>query len=215
MVTWKISRPRSSSRRVWKKTVAKGCRRSTGGFHEEGGVGGPTEAAEQLGSIGLRPPFPRGAATFGLESAAAWPLSPTVGAAHKECNMIAGHLSLRVVDALPAELIRPPVLLSNRPTYRAASTNGEARNGKESMASTPDRPTRPPSATEPLLPLAGLTLAELEKRAILQSLQRFAGNRTKAARALGISVRTLQRKLRLWNSAKRSTGVGTITEATG
>ena len=129
--------------------------------------------------------------------------------------MIAGHLSLRVVDALPAELIRPPVLLSNRPTYRAASTNGEARNGKEAPASTPDRPARPPSATEPLLPLAGLTLAELEKRAILQSLQRFAGNRTKAARALGISVRTLQRKLRLWNSAKRSTGVGTITEATG
>ena len=43
-----------------------------------------------------------------------------------------------------------------------------------------------------------VTLEDLEKAAILQSLQRCDGNRTQAAASLGISVRTLQRKLKLW-----------------
>lgn len=42
------------------------------------------------------------------------------------------------------------------------------------------------------------TLESLKKSAILQALERFGGNRTKAAEHLGISVRTLQRKLREW-----------------
>jgi transposase-like protein len=65
------------------------------------------------------------------------------------------------------------------------------------------------------LQLAGFTLAELEKLAIVQTLQQFDGNRTKAARALGISVRTLQRKLRMWRTARRSSAGGTTTEASG
>ncbi len=40
-----------------------------------------------------------------------------------------------------------------------------------------------------------MTLAELENRAIAAALSRFNNNRTRAAKALGISVRTLQRKL--------------------
>lgn len=48
--------------------------------------------------------------------------------------------------------------------------------------------------------LATMTLAELEDRAIAAALQRFNNNRTRAARALGISVRTLQRKLGAKNS---------------
>jgi DNA-binding NtrC family response regulator len=43
--------------------------------------------------------------------------------------------------------------------------------------------------------LATMTLEDLENRAIAAALQRFNNNRTRAARALGISVRTLQRKL--------------------
>jgi two-component system NtrC family response regulator/two-component system response regulator HydG len=43
--------------------------------------------------------------------------------------------------------------------------------------------------------LATMTLADLEERAIAAALNRFNNNRTRAARALGISVRTLQRKL--------------------
>ena len=46
----------------------------------------------------------------------------------------------------------------------------------------------------PTIP-AGVTIDDLERLAIESSLQRFEGNRTHAAKALGVSVRTLQRKL--------------------
>jgi DNA-binding NtrC family response regulator len=42
------------------------------------------------------------------------------------------------------------------------------------------------------------TLAEVERTAITWALQVHQGNRTEAAKSLGISVRTLQRKLRQW-----------------
>ena len=42
---------------------------------------------------------------------------------------------------------------------------------------------------------SGLTMEELEQLAISQTLEKFSGNRTRAAQKLGISVRTLQRKL--------------------
>jgi DNA-binding NtrC family response regulator len=45
-----------------------------------------------------------------------------------------------------------------------------------------------------------MTLEELERAAIRQSLRRFDDNRTRAARSLGISVRTLQRKLKKWGA---------------
>jgi DNA-binding NtrC family response regulator len=44
----------------------------------------------------------------------------------------------------------------------------------------------------------GVTLEEIERAAVLQALAGNAGNRTRAARALGISVRTLQRRLKRW-----------------
>jgi DNA-binding NtrC family response regulator len=50
------------------------------------------------------------------------------------------------------------------------------------------------------LPLA---LAELERLAITEALRRMSGNRTHAARLLGIGLRTLRNKLR----AYRETGV--------
>jgi DNA-binding NtrC family response regulator len=45
-----------------------------------------------------------------------------------------------------------------------------------------------------------VTLADLEKLAVSQALKRCGGNRTYAANALGISVRTLQRKLGRWHT---------------
>ena len=42
------------------------------------------------------------------------------------------------------------------------------------------------------------TLAELERAAVMHALKVHQGNRTQAAKSLGISVRTLQRKLRHW-----------------
>jgi DNA-binding NtrC family response regulator len=46
----------------------------------------------------------------------------------------------------------------------------------------------------------GMTLSKLEREAILQALARSEGNRTRAAQELGISVRTLQRKLKSWST---------------
>lgn len=46
----------------------------------------------------------------------------------------------------------------------------------------------------------GFTLEDVERIAIRQTLGRFAGNRTQAAQSLGISVRTLQRKLKRWQA---------------
>jgi len=45
-------------------------------------------------------------------------------------------------------------------------------------------------------PLAGIPLEQIEKRAILDTLQQTAGNKTKAAKVLGISDRTLRDKIR-------------------
>jgi len=49
--------------------------------------------------------------------------------------------------------------------------------------------------------LAGLTLKELERQAIICAMRESGGRRTLASRKLGISVRTLQRKLREYNMA--------------
>ena len=50
----------------------------------------------------------------------------------------------------------------------------------------------------------GLTMDELEKLAITKALDQCAGNRTHAANRLGISVRTLQRKLQQYKLEKPS-----------
>jgi DNA-binding NtrC family response regulator len=47
-----------------------------------------------------------------------------------------------------------------------------------------------------------ITLEDLCRIAVEQSLRRFGGNRTHAANALGVSVRTLQRKLKAWASER-------------
>ena len=51
---------------------------------------------------------------------------------------------------------------------------------------------------EVVLPNGGATLEALEQTAVEQALEQHGGNRTHAAEALGISVRTLQRKLKAW-----------------
>lgn len=58
----------------------------------------------------------------------------------------------------------------------------------------PDRPTS----------FAGARLDELERNAIVATLQRCDGNRLKAAEALGIGVRTLSGKLRAYGYAPRT-----------
>lgn len=47
----------------------------------------------------------------------------------------------------------------------------------------------------------GMKLAELEQTAVLQVLDHFEGNTIQAAASLGVSARTLQRKLKKWRAA--------------
>jgi transcriptional regulator with PAS, ATPase and Fis domain len=48
-------------------------------------------------------------------------------------------------------------------------------------------------------PLASGPLEDLEKQAILQSLHRHKGSRTLASEELGVSLRTIQRKIKEYN----------------
>lgn len=45
-----------------------------------------------------------------------------------------------------------------------------------------------------------MTLADIEKAVIIETLKRQNFNRTRAARVLGIGIRTLQRKLKQYRS---------------
>lgn len=49
----------------------------------------------------------------------------------------------------------------------------------------------------------GVTLADLEKKAILKALKFYDNNKTRTASALGISIRTLQNKLNEYNGVKK------------
>ncbi|MBQ6329729.1 MAG: helix-turn-helix domain-containing protein, partial [Kiritimatiellae bacterium] len=64
----------------------------------------------------------------------------------------------------------------------------------------PETESHAPAAPAPAdTPPAELSLHEAEKRQILAALAAAKYNKTKAAAALGISRRTLHRKLREWN----------------
>ncbi len=54
----------------------------------------------------------------------------------------------------------------------------------------------------------GTTLEQLERAAVEQSLEQHQGNRTHAAKELGISVRTLQRKLKAWGESREGRSDG-------
>ncbi len=48
--------------------------------------------------------------------------------------------------------------------------------------------------------LIGATVEEIERELVLQTLARCGGNRTHAARVLGVSVRTLRNKIRQYSA---------------
>jgi len=58
--------------------------------------------------------------------------------------------------------------------------------------------TTPAALRDDFDPPVGSRLQRLERSAILQALEQQGGNRTRAAEVLGISVRTLQRRLKEW-----------------
>ena len=48
--------------------------------------------------------------------------------------------------------------------------------------------------------LIGATVGEIERELVLQTLGRCGGNRTRAARVLGVSVRTLRNKIKQYTA---------------
>jgi DNA-binding NtrC family response regulator len=114
----------------------------------------------------------------------------------------------------PAKRVSPEVMRRFQ-QYRWQGNVRELRNTLESMMvlaegdllSDRDLPERiAESAQQPSVPRdipTGVTMEELERLAIVKALDQFAGNRTHAANRLGISVRTLQRKLRQYELERR------------
>jgi DNA-binding NtrC family response regulator len=62
--------------------------------------------------------------------------------------------------------------------------------------SPPDSQALAPHQIVPML--IGSTVEAIERELVLQTLARCDGNRTRAARVLGVSVRTLRNKIRLY-----------------
>jgi two-component system response regulator FlrC len=73
-----------------------------------------------------------------------------------------------------------------------------ARGETIGAADLEDREATPPRLA--LGSLAGLTVREMERRLIVETLKRTHNNRTQAARMLGISIRTLRNKLAEYRS---------------
>ncbi|MFL6791891.1 MAG: helix-turn-helix domain-containing protein [Bradyrhizobium sp.] len=59
-------------------------------------------------------------------------------------------------------------------------------------------PSLAPNQVVPLL--IGSTVGEIERELVLQTLIRCNGNRTRAARLLGVSVRTLRNKIHRYSA---------------
>ena len=49
--------------------------------------------------------------------------------------------------------------------------------------------------------IANNTMADVERVAILSTLERTGGNKTEAARRLGLTARTLSNKMKIWRHA--------------
>jgi len=74
------------------------------------------------------------------------------------------------------------------------SYHAEGSSGAPALAlATPGRP-----AIEVVPMLIGTPLSEVERELIVQTLGRCNGNRTHAARLLGMPVRTLRNRIRLY-----------------
>ena len=69
-----------------------------------------------------------------------------------------------------------------------------------STISAPEIPAPSPAPSEIVPLLIGSTVEEIERELVLQTLARCDGNRTRAARVLGVSVRTLRNKIRLYSA---------------
>ena len=70
----------------------------------------------------------------------------------------------------------------------------------EPVIPAPDHPTLAPRTDEIIPLLIGTTVDQVERELVLHTLVRCNGNRTRAARMLGLSIRTLRNKIRLYTA---------------
>jgi DNA-binding NtrC family response regulator len=70
----------------------------------------------------------------------------------------------------------------------------------ESNMHVPEVPASSLTPNEIVPLLIGATVGEVERELVLQTLARCDGNRTRAARVLGLSVRTMRNKIRLYTT---------------
>jgi DNA-binding NtrC family response regulator len=70
----------------------------------------------------------------------------------------------------------------------------------EFAIATPETPASSLAPNEIVPLLIGSTVGEIERELVLQTLARCDGNRTRAARVLGVSVRTLRNKIRQYSA---------------
>jgi DNA-binding NtrC family response regulator len=83
----------------------------------------------------------------------------------------------------------------------AAESNGPSRDEEQPHQRTfhDDVAAKDEPGLRPRIEIPpGTSLEDLERAAVEKALQVHHGNRTHAAKTLGISVRTLQRKLKAW-----------------
>jgi two-component system, response regulator FlrC len=83
--------------------------------------------------------------------------------------------------------------------FEAVKRGDEAREALRLPTSNPACRTLPTDAATSRL--VGRTVADVERDLILDTLDHCLGNRTQAARILGISIRTLRNKLNEYGSA--------------
>ena len=76
-----------------------------------------------------------------------------------------------------------------------------SKPGISEFGSQPPLETPAPPERELGQRLANLRMADIERYAILATLESTGGNKTEAGRRLGLTARTLSNKLKLWKSA--------------
>jgi two-component system response regulator HydG len=94
-------------------------------------------------------------------------------------------------------LVESLVVLTPSPEIRLSDLPEELRRAEGEDFGRDTAPTAAAAASTG----ATLTMDEIERRAILDALERTGGNRTQAAEMLGIGLRTLQRKLKEYRFA--------------
>jgi len=110
-------------------------------------------------------------------------------------NLLARALVLHPPEALrPSQCARPRALGSSAGSVMSL---GAASSPASAVKPVPALPAAP--APSPSPPPAAVTLAQLERRHVLEVLELHEGHRARSARALGISEATLRRKLRAWS----------------